>query len=870
MRHKNRFGLTLLAICALLISPLSSLAAETIEPTVLISEVAWAGSSASASDEWLELTNTGSEDVDLTGWVILGAATSGEPLALPEGSMIEAGSVFLITNYDSSNEKSALAVESQFVTASLSLSNSGLGLVLVDASGTTRDHAGDGGAPFAGSTAGSGAEADGRFTSMVRVSTAPGDQEASWVNGAESAGFDAERTDLGTPGQLDPISSSELEEEAEEEVLEETEDLPGEPAENIETSDEDVVSNTEEETMDTESESNSTSETEADTVEIIETSVESQPVAVYYPIGTLRINEFVSDPVAGEDEWVEIVNPFNNVIDLGGWHIREGSGKQTALPDQLLGFGQFVLVGNPLGKLNNGSDVIQLLDPSGVVIDSLSYGTADIPAPTDPDSLARTEDGTWLVTSIVTPKAPNQFPEPEPEINPAPQPEPVSTPTETHVQSGSTAPISQESITPPAAEADNTEIALDTKADPTGPTSLRLSEVYPNTEGDDAEEEFIELENFGEEPVDLWGWFLEDASGKRFLQAESYMVAAGARIAFYRSDTKLTLNNTSETVRLFAPDGTLVDELSYDRAKEGYVFAWTGTDWAWSSEATPNEPNTFPAGEPALQQTVTGNVSATSSAKRADAASRRVTIEEARTLPDEVHVQVTGTVLVSPGVLGSQIFYIQENGIGIQIYKYDATFPSLHVGDNVTVSGILSTTRGERRIKIGSEDTINVDTTSSGVSARETDVASLSVSDVGSLVQVEGIVLMRESDKVTIEQEGTELLVRIVKGTGIAPESLERGARLQITGILASYDGELRLMPRFPEDIAPVESDPAILAGTTSGKEQKTQSDSQIALVLTIATLFALTLLAIKRWLPHLQKHYATHTSLRLGAQKVY
>ena len=37
---------------------------------VVINEIAWAGSTDSANDEWIELYNTSNQTVDLAGWVI--------------------------------------------------------------------------------------------------------------------------------------------------------------------------------------------------------------------------------------------------------------------------------------------------------------------------------------------------------------------------------------------------------------------------------------------------------------------------------------------------------------------------------------------------------------------------------------------------------------------------------------------------------------------------------------------------------------------------------------------------------------------------------------------------------------------------------
>jgi len=75
---------------------------------VVINEIAWAGTAASANDEWVELHNTTDADIDLAGWVVrfnvnetvihLGAA-EGDTLEV-RNTIIEAGGHFLLERTD--------------------------------------------------------------------------------------------------------------------------------------------------------------------------------------------------------------------------------------------------------------------------------------------------------------------------------------------------------------------------------------------------------------------------------------------------------------------------------------------------------------------------------------------------------------------------------------------------------------------------------------------------------------------------------------------------------------------------------------------------------------------------------------------------
>ncbi|MBU1629516.1 lamin tail domain-containing protein [Patescibacteria group bacterium] len=170
----------------LAVTPLNSLTAQATAQ-VVIGEVAWAGSSLSIADEWLELWNTGDEDLPLSGYSLLGAASN--PLLLPDDAIISAGKTFLIANYAEDDPKSALNVRPDLVSSALSLSNSSLQIILLDDNGAQISTVGDGAVPPAGSNAN---------PKSTMVSAAD-----IWITTMASTGFDAGVLDLGTPGLCD-------------------------------------------------------------------------------------------------------------------------------------------------------------------------------------------------------------------------------------------------------------------------------------------------------------------------------------------------------------------------------------------------------------------------------------------------------------------------------------------------------------------------------------------------------------------------------------------------------------------------------------------------------------------------------------------
>lgn len=103
--------------------PLSSLA------SVVINEIAWMGQAGSPEQEWIELYNPLSEDIDLADWQLL---TADRGLAIKLRGIIEAKGFFLLAR----NSRSASTTGADLVYSG-SLNNDGEKLLLINESGQT-------------------------------------------------------------------------------------------------------------------------------------------------------------------------------------------------------------------------------------------------------------------------------------------------------------------------------------------------------------------------------------------------------------------------------------------------------------------------------------------------------------------------------------------------------------------------------------------------------------------------------------------------------------------------------------------------------------------------------------------------------------
>ncbi len=157
---------------------------------MVINEVAWGGTAASASDEWIELFNTTSSAITLTGWTF----SDGGDIAITLNGTIPANGYFLLERTSDSAISNITA--DQIYTGGLS--NSGESLTLRDPASNIIDTAnGDGGAWSAGSASPS-------YFSMERKNPLSSDTDTNWGSndGVTRNGADASGDPInGTPKQ---------------------------------------------------------------------------------------------------------------------------------------------------------------------------------------------------------------------------------------------------------------------------------------------------------------------------------------------------------------------------------------------------------------------------------------------------------------------------------------------------------------------------------------------------------------------------------------------------------------------------------------------------------------------------------------------
>ena len=112
--------------------------------SVIINEIAWMGTTANSADEWIELHNPGSLDIDISGWNLKSVSDGKPDIVFPQGSVISALGYFLIERTDDNTVKDVSAdLKIGFGSGTgAGLSNLGEILVLYDAQGSLKDTVG--------------------------------------------------------------------------------------------------------------------------------------------------------------------------------------------------------------------------------------------------------------------------------------------------------------------------------------------------------------------------------------------------------------------------------------------------------------------------------------------------------------------------------------------------------------------------------------------------------------------------------------------------------------------------------------------------------------------------------------------------------
>lgn len=453
--------------------------------SILINEVAWAGTLAYAVDEWIELRNNSPIDIDLSGWVL----TDDNDLRVNLRGLLPAYGYFLLERTDDSTISDIAA--DQIYTGSLR--DSGEALWLRDPTGAVVDsaNAATGKWPAGGGTA---------KASMQR--SGPDDVPGSWcalISGTGGVGLDAKGSPIaGTPRNPNACTAA---------------------------------------------------------------PTSTPPPAPAVPLSVL-INEiaWAGTRASASDEWIELHNTTDAAIDLSGWILSDEDDIRITLRGTLPAYGFFLLERTDdttvsdiaadqiySGSLRDSGERLWLRDGCGTIIDTANIQGGSWPAGSS-SSRASMERrggddrrGNWGTFTG-------------------------------HYGQGRDAAGNPIAGTPRTANS----LLFPTPVPTWIPGRVVINEVlirprydWEGTGGVNTGDEFIELYNLGPSPVYLRGWFLDDipGGGSKPYALPGVTIDPQQFVVFFRTRTRISLNDSGDTVRLLAPDGQLMDEIRYRRVR---------------------------------------------------------------------------------------------------------------------------------------------------------------------------------------------------------------------------------------------------------------------------------------------------------------
>ncbi|QQS61818.1 MAG: lamin tail domain-containing protein [Candidatus Moraniibacteriota bacterium] len=257
---------------------------------------------------------------------------------------------------------------------------------------------------------------------------------------------------------------------------------------------------------------------------------------------TIRLNEIMPSPSEDQEnnEFIEIYNFGKSAVDIGYWSLKDASDTGYVFPRQTIitpnEYKVFYRKDFSFALNDSGKETVYLLDPADFEVDSTLYEETKKDFSFSFDE----EKKEWKLTPYTSPHDKNIF------------------------------PLHQKDV------------------------KIRLNEILPDPDGDEAKNEYIELYNFDNKEIDISYWGIQDTSGVEYIFPQGTRIASGEYFSFSRNIFKFSLNNTKEKISLKDATGYEIDFVTYENTKKN--ISWNRNEkneWRKSAHLTPGKKNKF-------------------------------------------------------------------------------------------------------------------------------------------------------------------------------------------------------------------------------------------------------------------------------------
>ncbi len=555
---------------------------------------------------------------------------------------------------------------------------------------------------------------------------------------------------------------------------------------------------------------------------------------------TILLNEIYPNPNKNENEWVEIKNHSDRIINLNHCFLKEGSGKKTALNGTLAPYDLY-LIQEIKGNLNNNDELLEFFCYEKL-LDQLKYGKTKTfpthaPVPRKGESLIRLNarenknKSQDLFTISITPTpgktnihtpplktrkktthretaSQNAIPSTDSSLSTSknipgrlsqknnPNQDKTNAPNERTlpIDPPKTSLFPEKKEEKPKKEINKNKETQQQQIEELKkyPTIL-IHEFLPNPKGSD-ENEWIELYNPNSQEVNLENWKIDDQEGqsKPYTFKEKKLIPAFGYLVLEKKKIKITLNNQNDEIRLFNPAGQLVSEVSYEDIPEGHSYAFTTSqNWVTSSTLTPGETNKITRKK-----------------------------QEIKKITNNTEITTRGIVSVPPGQLYKRSFFIEPEGYEITIPKKFSL--ELKQGDLIQITGKKSTV--PKRINLKNNTDLTILSHEHAFSAQPISIHEITEQNTSQFLLLEGEVVETKGKKVYLDDNSGEIEIYFQNPPKEKPKPQDR---IRIQGILMNKQGLFKLYPRGPKDMLELKKAPTAIDQTEKNLQQKPSKNSK-------------------------------------------
>jgi len=175
----------------------------------------------------------------------------------------------------------------------------------------------------------------------------------------------------------------------------------------------------------------------------------------------------------------------------------------------------------------------------------------------------------------------------------------------------------------------------------------------------------------------------------------------------------------------------------------------------------------------------------------------------------------SGTVIILPGVFGSQYFYIANaSEPAIKIYNYYKRFPALKIGDVITATGVVGGSATDKYLK--TKNTGDIKIIKSGAPLVPEKISALTENNLNKLVQTAGEITARSATQITLGTGTSTIKIYLKNSTGVSAAAFKAGQLISATGLLTNISGTLAVTPRMQADLALASSSASSNTGITN------------------------------------------------------